>query len=47
MMNGSFSEPIDVGMNPSSPGQYVHHLANDIFRCIFVNEASVILLGFH
>ena len=27
-----------VDFNPSPPGQNGRHLADDIFRCIFVNE---------
>ena len=27
-----------MNINSSPPGQNDHHFANDIFRCIFVNE---------
>ena len=31
----------------SHPGQNGHHFANNIFRCIFVNESSVFWFKFH
>ena len=31
-------------INPSPPGQNGHHFAEDIFRCIFVNEKFYILI---
>ena len=31
-------------INSSPPGQYGHHYANDIFRCIFLNEKFRILV---
>ena len=34
-------------INSSSPGQNGHHFADDIFRCIFVNEKFCISLKCH
>ena len=35
---------IEVSINSSPPGQNGRHFANDIFKCIFVNEKFCILI---
>ena len=34
----------DIIKGSSPPGQYVRHFADDIFKCIFINEKSCILI---
>ena len=36
--------PTSMWFNSSSPGQNVHHFADDILKCIFMNEKSYILI---
>ena len=38
------TEPEPGGVNSSFPGQNDRHLANDLFRCIFVNETFCVLI---
>ena len=36
----------EVNVNSSPPGENGHHFADDIFRCIFVNEKFYIVIKF-